>query len=276
MEGTWLPLHRHPGFSVAAFSLAFRAVGHLLHALVPLPKVLECDPRRAWKWRNLCVSLAHSLLTGPWAATWWVRPRPLSCMRTSGGFSVGLWPEMLKDLYSHSTPVSYLLICTSSGYFIQDTGDIIFSGQARGSWEFLLHHFLVLWCFLYALYSQRYVGGAVVALLVEINSVTLHTRLLLKLAQAHATTLYTINKLLNLLTYVTFRLSTQFYITWYLLSNYSWLDHAACLLGTMFLMNTMILVYFYRLLRADVFPSRKAFTERMGTHSNGFSDFLKN
>lgn len=36
------------------------------------------------------------------------------------------------------------------GYFVQDAGDIILTGHARGSWEFLLHHALVrrLWqCF---------------------------------------------------------------------------------------------------------------------------------
>lgn len=29
------------------------------------------------------------------------------------------------------------------GYFVQDAGDIILTGHARGSWEFLLHHALV-------------------------------------------------------------------------------------------------------------------------------------
>jgi len=31
----------------------------------------------------------------------------------------------------------------STGYFIQDAADIIFSGYAKASWEFLLHHFMV-------------------------------------------------------------------------------------------------------------------------------------
>ncbi|XP_026882196.2 TLC domain-containing protein 1-like [Electrophorus electricus] len=258
MEGTWLRLHSHPALSVVAFALVFRAVHRLLYSLTPPPRVVERNPLCAWKWRNLCLSLAHSLVTGPWAAT-----------------CVIVCPEMLKDLHSYSTPISYLLICVSSGYFVQDTGDIIFSGHAKGSWEFLLHHFLVLWCFLYALYTRRYVGGAVIALLVEINSVTLHTRLLLKLAEARASTVYRINKLLNLLTYVTFRLGTQFYLTWYLLWNYSWLDHAAYFLGTVLLMDIIILIYFYRLLRADFFPSGYARLERNATSSNGFSDFLK-
>lgn len=36
-----------------------------------------------------------------------------------------------------------LILSVFSGYFVQDAGDIILTGHARGSWEFLLHHALV-------------------------------------------------------------------------------------------------------------------------------------
>ncbi|KAG9265264.1 TLC domain-containing protein 1 [Astyanax mexicanus] len=257
MEGTLLlALQRNPGLSVLLFSLMFRVVHRLLRCL-PAPKAVQLDEVRCWKWRNLCVSLVHAMLTGPWAVT-----------------CVCLWPEMLSNIHSYYTPMSYLLLCVSTGYFLQDTGDILFSGHARGSWEFLLHHFLVLWCFLYSLYTQRYVSGMVIALLVELNSVTLHARLLLKLAGAQASQLYHTNKLLNLFTYITFRLSAQFYLSWYLLKNLSWLDHSYYFLVTVVLMNTMILIYFYRLLRADFFPRRKLQLEMNGTHSSSSSTFL--
>ncbi|XP_066538643.1 TLC domain-containing protein 1-like [Hoplias malabaricus] len=256
MEGTLLAFQHNPGLSVLFFSLVFRVVHHLLRCL-PAPKVVQLDEVLCWKWRNLCVSLVHALLTGPWA---------ILC--------VCLWPETLNNLHSYYTPVSYLLICVSSGYFVQDTGDILFSGHAKGSWEFLLHHFLVLWCFLYSLYTQRNVTGMVISLVVEINSVTLHTRLLLKLAGAQASQFYHTNKLLNLFTYVTFRLGAQFYVTWYLLNNYSWLEHSNYFLLTVILLNTMILIYFYRLLRADFFPRRKLHLEQNGTRSSSSSSFL--
>ncbi|XP_062873187.1 TLC domain-containing protein 1-like [Trichomycterus rosablanca] len=253
MEGMW---HQKPGVSVLVFSFMFRVVHHLLRKL-PLPKVVERDELRSWKWRNLSVSLVHSLLTGPWA---------IMC--------VSLWPEMLSDIYSNGTPVSYLLVCVSSGYFLQDVGDIIFSGHARGSWEFLLHHFLVLWVFLYVLYSQKYIAGAAITLLVEINSTTLHARLLLKLAGAQSSRLYHINKLLNLFTYVAFRLLAQFYITYHVVRDYHWLDLGIYFLFTVLLMDIMILIYFYRLLRADFFPRRKGHPEQNGTQHNSFSHLL--
>ncbi|KAF7644703.1 hypothetical protein LDENG_00217320 [Lucifuga dentata] len=133
---------------------------------------------------------------------------------------------MLHNIHSYHTPLSYLLVCVSTGYFVQDAGDIILTGHAKRSWEFLLHHALVIWSFLYALYTQLYIAGAVIALFVEVNNVTLHLRLMLKMANAHSSATYQINKLVNIFTYVTFRLSTQFYLTWYIIHNYSWLDHS--------------------------------------------------
>lgn len=126
----------------------------------------------------------------------------------------------------------------------------------------------VIWCFLYTLYTQLYVAGAVIALFVEVNSVTLHLRLMLKLAGVQSSTMYHINKFANLLTYVSFRLGTQFYLTWYIVHNYSWLDHGGYFLASMIVMNIMILIYFYRLLRADLFSGRKSSARQNGTHNS--------
>ena len=126
----------------------------------------------------------------------------------------------------------------------------------------------MIWCFLYSLYTQLYVAGAVIALFVEVNSVTLHLRLMLKLAGAQSSAMYHINKYANVFTYVAFRLSTQFYLTWYIIHNYSWLDHSGYFLASLIVMNIMILIYFYRLLRADFFSLRKSSEKQNGTHNS--------
>ncbi|CAI5693247.1 TLC domain-containing protein 1 [Oreochromis niloticus] len=254
MEALLPVLKSHPGPSVLVCSLIFRLAHRLLQRL-PVPKVVKQDAFRSWKWKNLSVSMVHSMLTGIWA---------LTC--------VVVWPETLSDIHSYHTPLSYLLVCVSTGYFVHDATDIILSGHAKGSWEFLLHHALVIWCFLYALYTQLYVAGAVIALFVEVNSVTLHLRLMLKLAGAQSSTLYYINKLANLFTYVMFRLTTQFYLTWFIIHNYSWLDHGGYFLVSMMVMNIMILIYFYRLLRADFFP--RSCAGQNGMHNNNTKKFI--
>lgn len=122
----------------------------------------------------------------------------------------------------------------------------------------------MLSCFLYTLYTEVYVSGAVVALFVEVNSVTLHLRLMLKLAEGQSSTIYHFNKFANLFTYVPFRLGTQFYLTWYIVNNYSWLNHGGYFLAAMMIMNVIILIYFYRLLRADLFLRKKSLAQQNG------------
>ncbi|XP_013879571.1 TLC domain-containing protein 1 [Austrofundulus limnaeus] len=256
MEALSSALKGHPGLSVLVFSLLFRAAHQLLQRL-PVPKAARRDAFRSWKWRNLSVSMVHSLLTGTWA---------LTCVVTC--------PEMLNNIHSYHTPLSYLLVCVSTGYFVQDAADIILTGNARGSWEFLLHHAMVIWCFLYALYTQLYIAGAVIALFVEVNNVTLHLRLMLKLAGTQSSYTYHVNKLVNLFTYVMFRLSTQFYLTWFIVQNYDSLKRGGYFLTTMSVMNIMILIYFYRLLRADFFTRSKSYAGQNGTCNNYSKKFL--
>lgn len=62
-------LKNNPGPSVLVFSLLFRVVHRLLQN-IPVPKVVKQNDLHSWKWRNLSVSMVHSLLTGTWALTW--------------------------------------------------------------------------------------------------------------------------------------------------------------------------------------------------------------
>ncbi|XP_069082302.1 TLC domain-containing protein 1-like isoform X2 [Pleurodeles waltl] len=157
-------------------------------------------------------------------------------------------------MYDYSPQPAYLLLCASLGYFYMDAADIILSGQASASWEFLFHHALVISCFTYAAFTGLYVAGTTVALFVEVNSIFLHTRLLLKLCNAQDSALYRVNRYLNILTFVSFRLGAHFFITWFLLSNLWILPKATFYFGAMTTINIVILIYFYRLIRADFFP----------------------
>ncbi|KAA0720149.1 Magnesium transporter NIPA4 [Triplophysa tibetana] len=64
---TWLNhVQKHAALSVLCCSVAFRILHRLLQT-VPRPSIVNADPWRSWKWKNLSVSLVHSLLTGTWA-----------------------------------------------------------------------------------------------------------------------------------------------------------------------------------------------------------------
>lgn len=67
---TWLnEVQKHPALYVLFFSVSFRILHRFLQT-VPSPSIVDTDPWRTWKWRNLSVSLVHSLLTGTWAVAW--------------------------------------------------------------------------------------------------------------------------------------------------------------------------------------------------------------
>ncbi|MBN3299772.1 TLCD1 protein, partial [Amia calva] len=278
MELSWMSLQNHPTLSVAMSSVTFRIIHRLLQGL-PLPKAVERDAFKSWKWRNLSVSLVHSLLTGPWAVTCFTGVccspalSPRVCGETGGGEGEGgsviLWPDLLHKIHSFYTPLTYLLICVSSGYFIQDAGDIILSGQARASWEFLLHHALLSLsvtqsesgCCSDSLYCRPW----------HLNDAQLALRGLKCAKKTSPTPLHHHHQPAQcLFTYVFFRLSAQFYITWYLLRHYATLDHAGYFLATMTLMNIMILIYFYRLLRADFLPRSRKHCAQNGTRNDKF------
>ncbi|XP_057684989.1 TLC domain-containing protein 1-like [Corythoichthys intestinalis] len=223
----------HPGPWVLLFAALFKLLHGLLRKL-PTPKVVLRNDFQLWKWRNLSMSIVHSLLTGTWAIS-----------------SALIWPETISDIHRHHTSLSYLLVCISTGYFVEDAFDIIHSGYSLASWEFLLHHALVISSFLYTLYTHLYVAAAVITLFVEVNSVTLHMRLLLKVAGATSSTIYDVVKVINICTFVVFRLTAHFYLSWYLACNYSKLENANFFACCLTIMNIMILVYFYRLIRSD-------------------------
>ncbi|XP_022062291.2 TLC domain-containing protein 2 [Acanthochromis polyacanthus] len=145
------------GGSACSFKLLNTVVGFL-----PTP---EPARSKAWKWRNISTSLAHSSLTGAGAVL---------CFY--------LQPHMAEDLISSCSLLSHSLVAASTGYFIHDFLDMTLNEPLRKSWELLLHHSVVISCFSLAAASRLYVGFALVSLLVEINSVFLHIRQLLLLS----------------------------------------------------------------------------------------------
>uniref|UniRef100_A0A3Q1HWH7 TLC domain-containing protein n=1 Tax=Anabas testudineus TaxID=64144 RepID=A0A3Q1HWH7_ANATE len=185
---------------------------------------------KAWKWRNISTSVAHSSLTGAWAVL---------CLY--------LQPQMVEDLISSHSLLSHSLVAVSTGYFIHDFLDMALNQSFKQSWELLLHHSVVISCFGLAVTSRRYVGFAVVSLLVEINSVFLHVRQLLLLSGRR-------NSWLNVGTFLVFRVCTLGWMTRWLAVHREHIPRYVLMMGTagLSVVSTMNTVLFYRLLRADI------------------------
>ncbi|CDM63560.2 TLC domain-containing protein [Caenorhabditis elegans] len=67
------------------------------------------------------------------------------------------------------------------GYFIYDLLDMHIHGELESSKEYLIHHSLVITAFSIILLSGRLFGLAMIALLVEIQTVFLHLRTMVRL-----------------------------------------------------------------------------------------------
>ncbi|XP_061684135.1 TLC domain-containing protein 2 [Syngnathoides biaculeatus] len=220
------------GGSYGLFRCINAGVGSL-----PVP---ESARKNAIKWRNISTSFTHSLVTAIWAVLCFF-----------------LQPEMAEDLIETHSVFSHALVSFSIGYFIYDLCDMVKNQKLSQCWELALHHIVVITCFGLSVLTYRYVGFAVVALLVEINSVFLHLRQILRLANRAAGTVYRVNSMINLGTYVVFRINTLAWMTRWLVLNRDKVPLAAYTLGSVGLaiMTVMNIILFYRLLRSDFLTS---------------------
>ncbi|XP_060115161.1 TLC domain-containing protein 2 [Heteronotia binoei] len=216
---------------------AFRLLNVGLERLVPPPA-----QHNRWKWLNIWTSLVHSLLS-------------------SAGALLGFYfhPQMAEDLIDTHLPMAHRLLGVSVGYFLQDFIDMMCNQKVCQCWELLFHHSVVIVCFGLAFVVHRYVGFAMVALLVEINSVFLHLRTILRMAGLSHTPYYHITRLINLGTYIVFRISTLAWMTRWLVLNRENIPPATYMVGIVgvaiiTLMNTVL---FFRLLRSDCLKSRQ-------------------
>ncbi|XP_068440491.1 TLC domain-containing protein 2 [Clinocottus analis] len=216
------------GGSVGFFRLVNNVVGTL--------SMPESASRNAWRWRNYFTSFVHSSITAIWA---------VMCFF--------LHPQMAEDLIETHSVFSHALVSLSIGYFIYDFLDMLVNQKLSQSWELLFHHVVVITCFGFSVLSCRYIGFGVVALLVEVNSVFLHIRQMMRLAGIAVGTLYRVNSIINLGTYVVFRINTLAWMTRWLVLNRDNLSLVAYTLGSvgMAIMTVMNIILFCRLLRND-------------------------
>ncbi|GFO41164.1 tlc domain-containing protein 2 [Plakobranchus ocellatus] len=112
----------------------------------------------------------------------------------------------------------------------------------------------IITCFMVAVTWRHYVGYAVVALLVEINSVFLHFRQLLQICGVSKfNPWYRLNSLINLATFIVFRILLLSWMTRWIVINRDAVPLVFYSLGSVGLavMVAMNIVLFYRLLRSD-------------------------
>lgn len=235
-------------FLIILFFLCFHSVSFLVEWVFALPfwpqlvyKSDERARRRNMEWRrkNTSISFVHSLVSGTWALTAFV-----------------IYPEMCSNImYAHEGALPTLVLF-SIGYFFYDAFDMVRNDPTRRTWELLIHHSISVVAFSLTILSHKLYAYAGVALLMEVNSVFLHIRVVINMHGCRKDSpVYRILSLVNISTFIVFRFFVIAWMTRWILDNRTSLNDFFYLVGTvglavMFLMNIFL---FYRILVSDNF-----------------------
>ena len=120
------------------------------------------EMKRHWLRENILLSFIHALICSILILVGIVRA-----------------PEIFQDPLSHSNHFNYALIAFSIGYFCYDFLDCL-RNSTTSVLAILAHHVIVIAFLTHVLYHTRNVGYAIYGLSIEINSVFLHARRLIR------------------------------------------------------------------------------------------------
>lgn len=229
------------GLCVATFSALLFYFSSLIAEYVTPKGIAE---KQRWRWKNISVSLIHAVMSGTWAVFCFVEE-----------------PKMMEDLIQTSTFMGHTVISASVGYFLYDSFDMLRYQRTRQSLELLLHHIVIILCFGIAIFTKVYVGYAVLALIVELNSIFLHLRQLLQCCGFSKTSsLYRLNSLVNLGTFLGFRILTLAWMTRWIVINKNLVPLVFYSVGSIGLavVTVMNIILFYRLLNSDFLRKKES------------------
>ncbi|VDP13827.1 unnamed protein product [Heligmosomoides polygyrus] len=162
-------------------------------------------PNKKWRISNEAVSLIHSVVSGLWAA-----------------YCLLFYQQLFEDLINERAQAAVELVLVSFGYLLHDFIDLVVNEQSARIIELLFHHVVVITGFVVTLATNKYLGVVVFGLLMELNSVFLHTRSLMNLyGVKKKSTPFRLVALLNIITLAVFRVSVSFYLVYWAVSRFS-------------------------------------------------------
>lgn len=189
------------------------------------------------KWFNTISSLTHSCVSS------------IGCLAC-----FYLDPNLTMKIQHGHLHLAYFTVCFSIGYFIHDFVHVILSRPLFVSWEILIHHVVVIFCFGISVIKLEFINYAIVSLLCEINSVFLHVRQLLNLSNTpRSSSIYRFNSLVNILTYIFFRICTLAWMVRWLVLHKGLIPDLLHKIGVfgMSIMTVINLILFARILGKD-------------------------
>ncbi|CAI2298457.1 unnamed protein product [Caenorhabditis sp. 36 PRJEB53466] len=200
-------------------------------------------PNKKWRICNECVSLFHSVISGAWAA-----------------YCLLYYKELIQDLFVFRCEAAVNLILMSTGYLLHDLLDLLVNEQSARIIELLFHHVVVLGAFAVTMFMNRFLGVVVFGLLMELNSIFLHSRSLANLYGVDKRSpMFRIIALLNMVTLFAFRLCVSVYLLYFAITSIPDVTWYQALLNGILILSlaSTNTVLTYRLLAADGLLGKK-------------------
>ncbi|XP_003730696.2 TLC domain-containing protein 2 [Strongylocentrotus purpuratus] len=223
--------------SISTTCLSFTGFVCLNKALNYLPSPEKYADKSRHKWRNAICSLIHALIVGIF-----------------GTYCFFSNHELQEDLVNGYTLSSEIIIAFTGGYFAYDLLDLMAHNAFSNSWPLYTHHLVVLFlCFTILSLRQLY-ATINIAMILELNSIFLHSRqLLLMYGFSKQDLVYRLNAYLNILSYVVCRMGSMgFLCVWVVVTEQDVppiiRKTGPYTLASIFCIN---LVLFYRLIISD-------------------------
>uniref|UniRef100_A0A0K0FGS2 TLC domain-containing protein n=1 Tax=Strongyloides venezuelensis TaxID=75913 RepID=A0A0K0FGS2_STRVS len=206
-------------------------------------------PTKRWKIINEIVSLVHAVISGFWAF----------------GVLIEIYTGDDYRNYEHGFYYSGALLCmVSLSYFILDTIDTIMNTGGFSLFELMAHHVLSTIGVLLPFTTGKYMHFVLIGLVMEINSIFLHIRILMmnkgvdKKSQA-----FKVVSLTTVVTFVIFRLFPSLYMVvlflHYIISGNNNSNTIALILGGFIVFGLLLsnCIMFARLIRSDFIKNKK-------------------
>ena len=229
----------YDAFYLITSALCFQSISTIAYRYELIPSSVPIEKRHFWF--NVLLSLVHSC----YGSIAWL-------------FCFALIPDygFPSHLSAPGNNAERILLSIAIGYFVYDLGHTLRSFSLWNSKGLIFHHVWVIWGFhIFSLGMNRH-NVAMVALASEINTIFIHVRKLLRLAQiSKKSFLYRANGWLNIFTYFVFRFPAFGWMFLYLFLFTDFTQDIHYLFTTIgcFQMTLFNFVLFYKLVKSDYF-----------------------
>ncbi|KAE9551692.1 hypothetical protein FO519_005097 [Halicephalobus sp. NKZ332] len=206
-------------------------------------------PNKKWRISNEAVSLIHSAISGAWALYTIVNYR------------------VFDDMVMFRNQFALYLIYMSFGYIAHDLVDLLINERSVRIIELLFHHVMVIVAFMTTLVTQKFLAVVIFGLLMEVNSIFLHSRSLMNLYRQPKTSVgFKMIALLNIVSFMIFRIAVSVYLLKWQFTE-AWKMEWYYTVVTFIVIVSLSTVNTILLYRVIVLPTRHTHAESNATSS---------